>query len=513
MTTASSPFSAYLFAKVPQIVANPGDHEDIAIVDQLLVSQTAASAVVNWLATPGNVSKYITGIKPKTLAAAGIKATLLTTVFANLYNPYNIEDIGIYALTLVNGGSPLTKNAPTVFDITQALRAASDQKLITWKLGGLQMYLQKDQVSPNHVLVPAPNEWCPYGPPWPDPGPSLAAPGGVAGAKVTVVDAGYIWDHSSWGTNPLDEMVDGGVLLPPVEADFLQRTSVNPPMAHWQAGIPNKPDTNTSGVLDAVAGHANFVAGVVAQHAFQPEVHIWDHSSAYSGDDIPTEASVCRSIYMSQHPSPTPSLTPVINCGFAETVFQDIPSDVWNKLFARFENNLKVDLNENLVFTAPAGNEGYVSMKEATRPHFPAALNLTIKNVVNPKKNFTVQFRVVGVASLNPSQPWTASGFSDYGGWVTASAIGEDVVSTFLHVNMQTEQGPAFGQKGMQDFTSNYAVWNGTSFAAPKVAGSVAARIAAAGPSGSAKNAWNALASVYGQGNPNNGLGVMFENL
>jgi serine protease len=313
--------------------------------------------------------------------------------------------------------------------------------------------------------------------------------------------------------------VDGGKLLPPASADFLLRTSVNPPKAQWQKGIPNKPDTHVPGVLDAVAGHANFVAGVVAQHAFQPELQIWHHSSAYKGDDIPTEASVCRSIYMSQvktviangKPAGRPTPTPVINCGLAETVFQDVPSDVWNKLFARIENNLAVDLTQDLIFTAPAGNEGFVSATEATRPHFPAALDLEITNVLNSKKPYAVRFQVIGVASLNPAMPTTASGFSDYGTathpWVLASAIGEKVVSTFLQVDMETQQDPSAGK---QDFTSNYALWNGTSFAAPKIAGEVAARIAAGNGSVSANAAWSAFKTAFGTASTN-GLGTMFD--
>jgi hypothetical protein len=75
---------------------------------------------------------------------------------------------------------------------------------------------------------------------------------------------------------------------------------------------------------------------------------------------------------------------------------------------------------------------------------------------------------------------------------------------------MRTQDDPS---AGVRDFRSNCARWNGTSFAAPKVAGAVAARIAVGGPSASAKAAWNALRNVYGTASPNGELGWMFQNL
>jgi hypothetical protein len=69
------------------------------------------------------------------------------------------------------------------------------------------------------------------------------------------------------------------------------------------------------------------------------------------------------------------------------------------------------------------------------------------------------------------------SEFSNYGPWVACSALGDNVKSTFLHVDMPVEDDD--GPGGDKDFTSNsWASWNGTSFAAPKVVAAIASRVA-----------------------------------
>jgi subtilisin family serine protease len=105
--------------------------------------------------------------------------------------------------------------------------------------------------------------------------------------------------------------------------------------------------------------------------------------------------------------------------------------------------------DRHAVIVACAGNAG------SERPFWPAALK-----------------RVVAVASLDAEGRDRAE-FSNYGWWVDACTLGERVASSFLSYD-----GPA--ADGNEHF-SGFASWSGTSFAAPRVAGAIAARSAALG--------------------------------
>jgi subtilisin family serine protease len=95
------------------------------------------------------------------------------------------------------------------------------------------------------------------------------------------------------------------------------------------------------------------------------------------------------------------------------------------------------------VIVACAGNAG------SDRPFWPAALK-----------------RVVAVAALDAKGQDRAE-FSNYGWWVDACAIGDKVVSSFFKYDAHTPVG--------EELFDGYAAWSGTSFAAPNVAGVIAA--------------------------------------
>ena len=76
-----------------------------------------------------------------------------------------------------------------------------------------------------------------------------------------MIDAGYQW-RRAWGRNPIDALCN-------VVAE----------QAHWQApggGWVPQPadfeDADGDGCLDAIAGHANFVAGVIGQYSAWPTI-------------------------------------------------------------------------------------------------------------------------------------------------------------------------------------------------------------------------------------------------
>jgi subtilisin family serine protease len=115
----------------------------------------------------------------------------------------------------------------------------------------------------------------------------------------------------------------------------------------------------------------------------------------------------------------------------------------------------KRETGREVLIVAAAGNYG------DTRPCWPGA------------------FRgVVSVAGLAPDMlpaPWSSRGF-----WVTCSAIGQGLRSTFVDGTesplITLSPVPPGLPHGAVTFTGNppWAYWSGTSFAAPQIAGAVA---------------------------------------
>jgi subtilisin family serine protease len=111
------------------------------------------------------------------------------------------------------------------------------------------------------------------------------------------------------------------------------------------------------------------------------------------------------------------------------------------------------ELHPDCLAVAAAGNSG------STRPCFPAASR-----------------DVVAVAALDADlQPtaWTNRGF-----WVDCAVVGEGILSTYVpgHESLLADSSPE-----TWDAPDPWALWSGTSFAAPQVAAAVARRAAEVG--------------------------------
>jgi subtilisin family serine protease len=81
---------------------------------------------------------------------------------------------------------------------------------------------------------------------------------------------------------------------------------------------------------------------------------------------------------------------------------------------------------------------------------------------------------VVGVAALDNED--NAAPFTNYGPWVRACTAGVDVTSIFFKGFNGAE--PSVGGDDPDDF-KGWAVWSGTSFAAPRVVAALAQKVAA----------------------------------
>jgi subtilisin family serine protease len=189
------------------------------------------------------------------------------------------------------------------------------------------------------------------------------------------------------------------------------------------------------GWLDDQAGHGTFVAGLVLQRAPSTTVDIAKvlDSDGY-GDEV----------------------------GIAQAIVRFAKDDVLNLSLGGYShgNVPPLGLLEALrrvapdsVVVAAAGNNS------SSRLMWPAALK-----------------RVIAVGALDKGGKQRAR-FSNYGWWVDCCARGVGVLSPFVAF---AEAGGGGGSHPPQSF-NGWATWSGTSFAAPKVAGEIAALKAKAG--------------------------------
>jgi hypothetical protein len=165
---------------------------------------------------------------------------------------------------------------------------------------------------------------------------------------------------------------------------------------------------------------------------------------------------------------------------------------------------------------APAGNQ----LSPVRR--YPAALAMKgapFANVVGvgsiddlnpPDPPATGYVPVTSPSFTNHDLPPTYFGTGD--AWVTCSAVGSNVVSTFLPVNMNVEDfdttGLANNQYPFGTSGNGWAVWNGTSFATPKVVAGIAQQLGAGATT--PPTAWQNLLTT---GTPVPNLGTAFPGL
>lgn len=211
----------------------------------------------------------------------------------------------------------------------------------------------------------------------------------------------------------------------------------------WFAGRPWLSDWGLSPEMldpecvrdrDRQAGHGTFVAGIVLRHA--PGVTIRHHRSLSSlglTDDV-TVVTALRRVFRRADERGERIDVVVMTAG-CHTEDDECPPVLAREL-AR---------HPDTVFVAAAGNGG------TERPFWPAALPSVLATGA-----------VDSDGSLAP--------FSNRGEWVDTTAHGVDVVSS--HVRLSPgEEGVA---PGTTTRTYGAARWSGTSFAAPRVAASVA---------------------------------------
>lgn len=268
---------------------------------------------------------------------------------------------------------------------------------------------------PNHILTADPN-WDPGPADEPVPADAIPAPHFPASAPARPITVAIL---------------DTGISAHPWFIGQSWYTACGPE-------VQEVPDPDHDNRLDSVAGHGTFIAGVVAKHAPAASLVI---EKIIAGDGVTDELRLLRGLArLRAHAHDRAAPVDVISLSLGCYTHDDKPSPV-------LEHGLN-SFGHQTVVVACAGNFS------SDRPYWPAAMK-----------------RVVAVASLDAKGVDRAA-FSNYGWWVDACTVGQDVVSSFFSFD-----GPVGSSPTPEDFTG-YATWSGTSFAAPRVAAAVAARAA-----------------------------------
>ena len=191
------------------------------------------------------------------------------------------------------------------------------------------------------------------------------------------------------------------------------------------------------GYLDLEAGHGTYIAGLVQQVA--PEADITVHR-AVDSDGIASEVTVaCEMIRAVKEGG-----AQILNLSLGCQTLDDTPPIA---IAAALEiiGEWERETGREVLIVAAAGNYG------DTRPCWPAAFR-----------------RVVSVGGLSPDL--LPLPFSSHGFWVTCSTVGQGLTSTFV----EGELSPLVSQAATVFGPDAWAVWSGTSFAAPQIAGALA---------------------------------------
>lgn len=215
--------------------------------------------------------------------------------------------------------------------------------------------------------------------------------------------------------------------------------------ANEAAGRPS--DETDPPTLDLGAGHGTFVAGIVEQVSPETTVKMY---KAVDGDGNGSDLDVATAILRAYDDG-----TRILNLSLGTITPSDQPPLAMLVALEMIAERRKTAADKtDLVIVAAAGNT------QNNRPVFPAALcSRRFEGV-----------RVISVAGLDNNL--LGSHFSTRGYWVTCSTIGQGILSTFVNgtESLLQDHDPEFWPNGQDP----WAIWTGTSFAAPQVAAAIA---------------------------------------
>jgi RNA polymerase sigma factor (sigma-70 family) len=191
------------------------------------------------------------------------------------------------------------------------------------------------------------------------------------------------------------------------------------------------------GYLDLCAGHGTFVAGVVARVAPMATVSVY---RALLGGGVGSEIDVATAIVRAVEDG-----ADIVNLSLGSSTLYDQPSLAVEAALDRIEE-IEREQGREVLVVAAAGNGG------DTRPMWPAAFRQVVA--------------VAGLTANHHAAPWSSHGF-----WVDCSTVAEGICGPFV----KGEESYEFTADPDDFPADSFALWSGTSFAAPQVAGKVAA--------------------------------------
>ena len=196
--------------------------------------------------------------------------------------------------------------------------------------------------------------------------------------------------------------------------------------------LPTPPD----GFLDFGAGHGTFVTGVVQQVAPGADVVAY---RALDSDGTGDKVSLASAMVQAAREG-----AQILNLSFGLESLEDRPPVAF-EVALEIIDDIAAETHREILVIAAAGNAG------RARPCWPAAFH-----------------NVVAVAGL--TQRLAPAQWSSRGPWVDCSTLGEGVWSTYV----PGTESPVIDPNPDVFPENAWALWTGTSFAAPQVAGAVA---------------------------------------
>jgi subtilisin family serine protease len=194
-------------------------------------------------------------------------------------------------------------------------------------------------------------------------------------------------------------------------------------------------------LLDLAAGHGSFCAGIVQQIVPEADIAVYKELDS---DGLAHEVRIARTLVRAVRACLKAGQHVIVSLSFGtETADDERPVALGVALEIIDEESRKAGL-ETLVVAA-AGNFGH------DRPCYPAAFP-----------------SVTAVGAL--TQGLLPAEWSSRGAWVDVSTIGEGVRSTFV----PGIEHPSTDYRFDEYPKSAWALWSGTSFAAPQFAGAIA---------------------------------------
>ncbi|MBO0841729.1 MAG: S8/S53 family peptidase [Nocardioides sp.] len=285
--------------------------------------------------------------------------------------------------------------------------------------------------------------------------------------------------------------------------DFVQRdVRLDGHPIGWPAAAPDSEVDDDQvgpldGVIDPLAGHGTFIAGLIHQACPDADILSWrivpPEGPIAETDWLTALAQIAELVHLYRLGDPRGRRIDVLSMSMG--YYHETPAD---RLFDGLLYEILADLAANgTLVVCSAGNDA------TARPMFPAAFAPWSdgRGPVAPRRGV---LPIVSVGALNPNGT-TDTIFSNTGPWVRAYEIGAGVVSTFpptfeggYQPSLETTYaGRKRTSLDPDDFTGGFGTWSGTSFAAPILAGRFAQRLLESAPGGDVrqdvKRAWAVL--------------------